>query len=198
MLALFDVDGTLVHVAEEPSFAEAFAETCGFLPDMEWERYRHSTDSGIVREILESRFGREPTDAEVAGVLSRFVGRLERNTLAGVTPLATTPGAAAFVASLAADGCRVALATGCVEASARFKVARAGLSLLLREGAFSDAIADRADILREAARGQRPETVVYFGDRPWDVRASRAAGVGFLGINVSAEGRRALAEAGAG
>lgn len=197
-LAIFDIDGTLVDVDEVPSFVEAFRRTHGFQPEFRWEHYRTSTDTGIVGEILEERFGRPATHDEVAAVTHCFAERIRANVGGGVTPLRIVPGVREFVPALARRGWRLALATGCVEASARFKVERAGLSRWLHTGGFSEDHVDRAEILRTAVERSGPASeIVYFGDRPWDLRAAKARGIRFLGVNTREDGRNDLLRAGA-
>src|SRR5262249_21957606 len=119
-------------------------------------------------------------------------------------PLREVPGARAFLRRLQADArWRLALATGGWAASARFKLAAAGLPVDAFPWATADDALDRVDILRaavaraEQAYGQRRfGGLVYVGDGVWDVRAAKALGLGFLGVATGAQARRLL-EAGA-
>jgi len=100
-------------------------------------------------------------------------------------------GAAAMLARLRAEGHTVAVATGAWEASARLKLARAGLAIDGCVLAACDDEPDRVAILRAAiARaGTAHDRVVYVGDGPWDVEAARTLGLPFVGIDHDATGR---------
>lgn len=203
-LLLFDIDGTLLTVDEERSFADAFREFTGHTPVMEWERYRSTTDWGVAIEILEENLGRPPADHEVQRVLDLFVAHLRRNIAEGATPLVPAPGAQEFVRRAAAAGCALALATGCVFASARHKVDCLGLGDLLTCGGYGERRFDRVALLRdaiaaaEAKHGVRfpPECICYFGDRRWDAEGARALGLHFVGVALKPAARERLAAAG--
>lgn len=94
------------------------------------------------------------------------------------------PGAGAFVTLLLARGWRIALCTGAWGDSARLKLSRAGLPRDLPLASCDDDIS-REGILRQGitfAGGSEEDTVVSFGDAPWDVRAARSLHMPFIGI----------------
>lgn len=204
-LLIFDIDGTLLSMDEETSFADAFREHTGRTPHTDWERYRSCTDWGVAVEILEEHHGRAPTDAEVREALALFVQHLGRNIANGNAPLNPTPGAVEFVRRAAEEGYALALGTGCVRASADVKVGALGVLDQFPAGGFGDERFDREALIRDAiAAAERhygvaypPERVCYFGDRRWDAEASRALGVHFVGIARTPEAEAKLRAAGA-
>jgi len=202
-LVLFDIDGTLVHVAEHVAFARALHEHCGGAVDLSFAADMVISDDGYVRGVLR-RAGHAHGDAHVDAALGRFVEHLRVGIDAAELPARPIAGARALLEVLRRHAA-VALATGCVEASARAKLAAAGLDGLFPCGGFSQREQARSDILRraiasaEAHYGTRfaPTDVVYIGDGVWDVVAAREIGVGFVGINEQADGRERLRAAGA-
>jgi phosphoglycolate phosphatase-like HAD superfamily hydrolase len=169
-----------------------------------WLEYRFQTDSGLALEICRNRLGRDPGDAEIGRLQSRFVHLLSAAVEKTGLPIREVPGASVLLRRLGAHpGWRVAIATGGWKESAQFKLASAGLPVDAIPWASADDAFDRVDILRTAIRraeqhyGQDAfERIVYIGDGVWDVRAAKALGIGFLGL---ADGNKAgrLVEEGA-
>jgi len=202
LLCLFDIDGTLVHVAEELAFAQAFQEQCGPDVDLSFSPGLLVSDTAYVHDVLTRAYGRAAAAAETAALLARFVELLAAHTASGHAPLRIVAGAAPFVDALAART-PLALSTGCVEPSARLKLRRAGLAAAFPCGGFSTGERSRADIVRRAIAAAerwyatRFHRTVLFGDGPWDLSSAREAEIEFIGINEQAHGRARLLDAGA-
>jgi phosphoglycolate phosphatase len=202
-LLLFDIDGTLLHVAEEAAFARAFRELCGDDVDLSWPVDAAVSDISFISAVLQRAIGRVPSEGEIAAATDLFVRYLEEGITGGLLPVRTVRGAGGFLRACA--GSAVAIATGCVEPSARVKLRQAGFEGYFPCGGFSIGERRRAEILMRAiaaAEGQydrrfAPADIVSFGDGPWDVQAAREAGVRFIGINESDHGRDRLRRAGA-
>jgi phosphoglycolate phosphatase-like HAD superfamily hydrolase len=202
LLCLFDIDGTLVHVAEELAFARAFREQCGADVDLSFRPGRVVSDSAYIGDVLQRFHGRDPVADEVTMLIARFVELLDALCEAGEAPVRALAGAAPFLDRLAARAA-LAVSTGCVEPSARWKLRRAGLDRAFPCGGFSHREQSRAEIVRRAIAAAeqcyatRFERVVLFGDGPWDLTSAREAGVGFIGINEHESGRARLRDLGA-
>ncbi len=202
-LLLFDVDGTLLHVAEELVLVRALIEHCGGPVDLAFSADMVVSDDGYIRGVLR-RAGLPHADADVDAALQRFVGHLRAAIDGGELGVRAVAGAADFVAAVRPLA-PIALGTGCVEASARAKLAAIGLDDAFPCGGFSRREASRAEILQRgiaaaAAHYRRsfaPAEVIYLGDGPWDVAAAREVGARFVGINEHADGRERLRAAGA-
>jgi len=202
-LVLFDIDGTLVHVAEEVAFARALMEHCGTAVDLGFAADMVISDDGYVRGVLR-RAGLAHGDAEVDAALARFVSHLRAAIDGAELPVRPIAGAAALLGALRGRAA-LALATGCVEPSGRAKLAAAGLDAHFPCGGFSRREQARAEILSRAiaaaaahyGRGFAPDAVVYVGDGTWDVDAARQLGIRFVGVNEQAAGRERLRAAGA-
>ncbi|MBI1815802.1 MAG: HAD family hydrolase [Deltaproteobacteria bacterium] len=203
-LLLFDIDGTLIHVAEEIAYVQAFRELYGAAIDASWPPNVTASDTSYIGAVIARALGRTATAEEIAHVVTRFVTHLERTIVTGVAPVRRLAGAAEFVAACAQTA-PVAIATGCVEPSARVKLRYAELEHLFPCGGFSTSETRRADIVQRAIAvaerhyGRRfaPAHIVSFGDGVWDVEAARELGLRFVGINESERGRQRLAAAGA-
>ncbi len=190
-LAIFDVDGTLLHsdAADEACFVRAFAEALGIAPiDTNWLAYRHTTDSGITEQVFEERLGRAPRGDEVARLQDRFVALLGAELARQPQGAAPVAGAAAMLAALP-DDWAPAIATGGWRATARLKLAAAGLDVAGIPSAFAEDGPSRARIVATAWQRAREQNgiaafdrVVCIGDGAWDARAAAELGLPLIGV----------------
>lgn len=192
-LVLFDIDGTLTEsqAIDSDLYMRSLVEACGFegvSPD--WATYRHTTDSGILRELFESQRGRVPTDQEVASFRHHFVEAVAR--AAARTPFREIEGAGRLLEHLGRiPSYWLGLATGGWSDSARCKMRSAGMNYDAFPAASADDGVSREEIMQaavtrviERARGRHPRSIVYVGDAIWDARACKRLGVPFVGIGV--------------
>jgi phosphoglycolate phosphatase-like HAD superfamily hydrolase len=195
LLAIFDNDGTICDTqdVEGYCFAEAIKHVTGrTLSTLDWTTYEEPTSSAIVRDILA---GDSDVIAKETAIKDEFLRRLaeERPKFPGdFSPL---PGATQFIARLKAENiCAIAIATGCFDSSARFKLECCGIALDDFPHATSSDTPRRRDIIPLAAAraGFGLSSVVYFGDAPWDVKVSAALGIPMIGIGRRIERLRAL------
>ncbi len=204
-LAVFDIDGTLVQTAglDDELYLRSFAEVFGIAGiEDDWTLYRESTDSGIGAEIIERHLGRPGSDEDLARHRAAFTRLWEEALASGRRICDPVPGAKALIEALRdCGGWRVAVATGGWRVTALHKLEASGLPLRGAPAAFADDAPRRGQILakaieRAAVDGAKPKRIVYVGDAPWDVHASRELGVGFVGVAHDGDGRR-LRDAGA-
>jgi len=200
-LVIFDIDGTLTQTikADEECFVRSLDAACGFSNvDTDWSRYKHATDSGIFREIYETRTGRLPSPSEASRFRQHFVDLLAR--VSSEAAFAAVTGAPRLLSRIADSGeHRVALATGAWRDSARLKMASAGLCYDDYPAASSDDAFDRESIIRlsmqrAAERYGSLRSTVYVGDGVWDARACRSVGIPFIGIGTGNRATRLSAE----
>ena len=67
-LVVFDIDGTLIQYHKKKNdlaYVRAVRETFGIKIEDDWASYIHSTDSGILSEIIEKNRGRSCTPEDV-------------------------------------------------------------------------------------------------------------------------------------
>lgn len=187
---MFDIDGTLVDSTgfDSELYAEAVESELGFAIDRDWNHYEHVSDSGILDELL--RKGGRDADlrAEIAARVQRhFVARVREHLVANPATVREIAGARRLIERLRMhSGLRVAVATGGWEESARLKLAHVGIDAdALAFASGSDARA-RTAIMRiaeqRALRGARLSRATYFGDGPWDRRASEELGYEFVAV----------------
>jgi phosphoglycolate phosphatase-like HAD superfamily hydrolase len=200
-LVIFDIDGTLTQTmkVDKECFVRSLAEVCGFSDvDGDWSRYKHATDSGIFREIHETRTGRLPSPDETSRFREHFVALLAQ--VSSEAAFAAVTGAPLLLSRLAqSEEYRVALATGAWRDSARLKMASAGLCYDDHPAASSDDAFDRESIIRlsmqrATERYGGPGSTVYVGDGVWDARACRGVGIPFIGIGTGSRATRLSAE----
>jgi beta-phosphoglucomutase-like phosphatase (HAD superfamily) len=204
-LAIFDIDGTLTEsvAVDEVCFVQAFRDVLGIERiNTNWLDYKFQTDSGLALEICRNYLGRDPGEAEISRLQSRFIELLCAAVEATGRPLREIPGALALLRQVEAHpGWHIAIATGGWKVSARFKLASAGLPVDSIPWASADDAHDRVEILRTAFQraGQHYcqvsfGKVVYIGDGVWDVRAAKALGIGFLGLAADIKAGRLVEE----
>jgi phosphoglycolate phosphatase-like HAD superfamily hydrolase len=204
-LAIFDIDGTLTEsvAVDEVCFIRAFRDVLGIERiNTNWLDYHFQTDSGLALEICRNHLARDPGDAEISLLRSRFIQLLCAAVEETGQHMREIPGAAALLHRLEAHpDWHVAIATGAWKVSAHFKLASAGLPVEGIPWASADDAYDRVEILRTAMQRAEQhygpgafEKVVYVGDGVWDVRAAKVLGIGFLGLAAGNKAGRLLEE----
>ena len=190
-LVIFDVDGTLLHsnAADEACFVRAFAEALDIAAiDTNWLAYKHTTDSGITEQVFRERLGRGPSADGVAQLQERFAALLGAELARRPQGAAPVAGAAAMLAALPV-GRVPAIATGGWRATARLKLATAGLDVADIPAAFAEDGPSRAAIVSSAWQRARDhygvdafDRVVCIGDGAWDARATAELGLPLVGV----------------
>ena len=210
-LAIFDIDGTLTDTSamDNRCFERALAEVFGFSESLdEWHACPHVSDSGLLQFVFEQKLRRPPDEAEVERFQKHFLSLMNEAVAAAPHTAAPINGAVtAFANMLDETDWAVAIATGCWQASAHFKLRQASVDFMRVPLAHSDQLPAREDILTDALAQAKShyqirlkradfERVVYIGDALWDVRTTRNLRMPFVGI---AHGERAerLRDAGA-
>jgi phosphoglycolate phosphatase-like HAD superfamily hydrolase len=216
-LIVFDVDGTLTATTgvDDHCLATAWSRVFGIHEediDTDWTTYQHSTDDGLTLEVCRRALKRDPTSQEVGEVKHEFFTLLRERIGADPSRCIPVPGAAALLAHLAGEGCRIGLASGAWQESAQIKLEAAGIKAMHLPGTFShpksgpssekggtggssasDAAtatpATREDIIQGTLNKlstQSPPSSrpLYIGDGPWDARAARNLSLAFIGIRV--------------
>jgi len=187
-LVVFDLDGTLTDTNEVDTdcFVQALGDALGIdNVNTAWEEYEHATDLGCLQEAFLRKFNRQVTPQETDRFISHFLDRLQQHRAERAISFDEIPGAAALLQRLKADSrWAIALATGCWEPSARYKITTAGIPLENVPAAFANDGPSREAIVAAAIEraGNRFERVVCVGDAIWDVRTARRLGLPFVGI----------------
>ncbi|MCG8517976.1 MAG: HAD family hydrolase [Pseudomonadales bacterium] len=185
-LVLFDIDGTLVesYDFDTECFQAAIQDVLGVTIGPDWGHYHHVTDSGILAEVIDGLGFQPDSERITAEVKERFLSRVaDYISCHAVSPI---PGAQAFLSQLMErKNVAVAFATGGWSESAKMKLDAAGLTFSSVPLASSSDHYSRTEIMRLAERraGKSPyDSMTYFGDGPWDQKASEALGYNFVAV----------------
>jgi phosphoglycolate phosphatase-like HAD superfamily hydrolase len=195
MLAIFDNDGTICDTQDVEGRCYALAIECvtGLsLSTLDWTVYEEPTSSAIVRQLLAGDAAAKEKEEQIKSEFCRLLQEERSNFPGDFAPIA---GAIEFIERLSAERiCSVAIATGCFDTTARFKLKCCGIALDHFPYATSSDTSRRRDIIPLAARraGFDLSSVVFFGDAPWDVRVTTALGIPMIGIGRRYEQLRAL------
>ncbi|MGO3667689.1 MAG: HAD family hydrolase [Vreelandella alkaliphila] len=185
-LVLFDIDGTLVqsYDFDTECFQAATKDILGVTVGPDWSRYNHVTDSGILAEVIEELHLQSDSERITKEVKARFVSRVaDYISFHDVLPIF---GAYEFLSQLVArQDVSVAFATGGWSESARMKLEAAGIKFSSIPLASSSDHFSRIEIMRFAERragNGHYDSITYFGDGPWDQKASETLGYNFVSV----------------
>nr|CCG06117.1 putative haloacid dehalogenase [Hahella chejuensis] len=183
---MFDIDGTLVesYDFDTECFQAAVKDVVGISVGPDWGRFRHVTDAGILSEIIEEVGLQRERERIFFDVKAQFVRRVEeyisRHELSPIC------GAVEFLSRLVKrQDVAIAFATGGWAETARMKLDAVGISLPGIAMASSSDHYSRTEIMRVAemrASTGSYDSKTYFGDGPWDWRASEALGYNFISV----------------
>ena len=185
-LVLFDIDGTLVesYDFDTECFQAAIEDVLGVRIGPDWSRYHHVTDSGILTEVIDGLGLQSDSERITAEVKEQFLSRVTGYiSCHGVSPI---PGAYEFLVHLVArKNVAVAFATGGWSESAKMKLGAAGITFSSIPLASSSDHYSRTEIMRLAERragNSHYDSMTYFGDGPWDQKASKTLGYNFVSV----------------
>lgn len=205
MIALLDIDGTLLHGAPEAhahalclALAEVYGVSVG-VDELRASGVAGRTDRHIARQVLAPH---GVAEGDIAAGLEPWcrsaVAHYRRIADTHPDPVAV-PDAGRALTRLASGGVAVALVTGNIRAIALDKLMRAGLGgwFAAAVGGFGDEACARADLVRLAvARASVPAAAaVVIGDTPHDVAAARDAGCPVVAVTTGPFPADALAAA---
>lgn len=203
-LVVFDIDGTL-------TLGDGLGTRCFFAAlervlgatgaERRLEAYAESTDGGIAREVTRSLLGREATAVELEQMQGAYLASLTDAVAGAQRAYRPILGADRVLSVVKASGeWDVAIATGNWRGAAQLKLRCAGIeapnTLATSEDGTSRAQVLAAARARAAVGPGVAQRVLYVGDQPWDLRAARELGVGFIGIGHGERAER-LAQEGA-
>lgn len=206
-LALFDVDGTLIHYD-----AVYTTHTIGLLDRLfgirieaiPWGEFEHVTDTFVISELFRRHLRRDPAPEELRRYRRAYAGELEALRASRPESFREIAGARAALDALdAREDWAVALATGGSRDAALTKLRSAGFRVDHLPGGFAEDGISRQDIVRAAIAGARQHhgvtafrRVVSVGDALWDLTTARELGLEFVAI-LSGNNRLELERAGA-
>jgi len=190
---IFDIDGTLIDSFDTDAelYTSAIRHVFGNVNiRSSWSEYKHVTDEGILREILNDN-GVRPDRAYIEATKQHFVLLLRSHILTH-GPLHEIPGALDYVLRLlASDEHFIAYATGSWRESALVKLESAGFPTAGICLATSSDFEDRVSIMKSALSSAPPSisNITYFGDGSWDEAAARELGWHFMPVGMGIGGQ---------
>lgn len=197
---MFDIDGTLTRTddVDEVCYVAAVSEVLSISGiDTDWTNYPHVTDSAILRQIVQSSFGREVLPEEIDRVCQCFRRQLEDAFRQPGSCLPVEGGPEMLRHLAGQSDLAVALATGGWGPTARLKLERAGYDIADIPLASSSDACTREEIMRTAELRARDrhgvpgfDTITYVGDGVWDARAAASLGWRFLGVGTGERAAR--------
>jgi beta-phosphoglucomutase-like phosphatase (HAD superfamily) len=181
---MFDIDGTLVesYDLDAKCFSAAVKDELGVSIGVDWRRYKHVTDSGILKQIIsELNLAHERERIELS-VKAKFTAQIKDHL--SRHKVFAIDGAAEFLAKLVGrKDVVVAFATGGWLETARMKLDAANIHLPEIPIASSSDHYSRIEIMKKAqnqAGYSQYKSKTYFGDGPWDLEASLDLGYNFI------------------
>jgi phosphoglycolate phosphatase-like HAD superfamily hydrolase len=206
-LAIFDIDGTIMHSAghDVSLFRQAHAR---HMPEesmaAHWGNFSQMTDFAINNEFFDRVHGRAPTNEELNAIKTTFITLIRDAHMARPEIFSPVLGALHAIESLSGHtDWAVGFASGGWEISATYKLETMGIDANAYPTAFGDVHADRLTLVQSAIDAAKMthnrdafDHVVSVGDALWDVTAARDLNLPFVGIS-SWVSREALTDAGA-
>jgi phosphoglycolate phosphatase len=190
-LALFDIDGTLVHTggAGVKAFAKVFANSFGATDGFERLKFSGRTDLSLIREF----FGFHdiaPTPENFGRFFEQYAFWLDH--ILSTSKCEPCRGIIDFMRDLKAlpQPPMLGLLTGNIRLGAEIKLRHFDLWKEFTTGAFADDNEERdqiAVVARERGRrllggGLRNDEILVIGDTPFDIRCGRAIGAKVLAV----------------
>lgn len=185
-LVLFDIDGTLVesYDFDTECFQAAIEYVLGVTIGPDWSRYKHVTDSVILAEVIDELGLKSDGDRITTEVKEQFLSCVA--DYIACHDVAPVSGAHEFLSQLIArEDATVAFANGGWSESARMKLVAAGINFSSIPLTSSSDHYSRTEIMRLAEKtevAKHLDSITYFGDGPWDRKASETLGYNFVSV----------------
>ena len=203
---LFDIDGTLIDTggAGGRSWRRAFQEVFGVPGDITKFSEVGMTDPVVARRTFVGTMGRDPSDDELATLMTAYVRGLPEEVAAS-EDYRVLPGVVGLLRRLSSSGTVLGLVSGNLEGAAHIKIDRADLNRYFLFGGYGTDSADRVELTRAAiaraiaVRGHSLDAADVFvvGDTPLDVTAAHGAGAVSVAVATGSFTVTELEEAGA-
>lgn len=195
-LAIFDIDGTVVNSVsvDDECFIQTFMDLYQIdLSGADWNDFEHVTDSGLTNEIFLKHLDRLPTEGEVNRTKDYFFDLLTSR----VSEFQEISGASEFIARLGAQKkVLIAFATGGWSRTAYLKLQCLNIKVIDYILRSADDHYKRTEITKLAIQAaieqydiRHVDSITYFGDGQWDLRASKELNIDFVGIDYENNGR---------
>jgi phosphoglycolate phosphatase-like HAD superfamily hydrolase len=205
IVALFDVDETLVHTggAGGRAWNAAFEKIYGLPADIGKHTSAGETDPQVARETFRGVLGREPTGDELDPIYAQYLIHLS-DDIGSSAQYRVLSGADEVLQRLVDARVILGIVSGAMEGAARTKLMPANLNRFFLFGAYGSDSPDRPELTRIAIEkaahlhlGLSPQDVFVVGDTPLDIAAAHGAGAVSVGVATGKYGKDELEAAGA-
>jgi phosphoglycolate phosphatase len=205
VVALFDVDETLVHTggAGARSWNAAFEKVYGLPADIGKHTSAGETDPQVARETFLGVLGRDPVGDELDPLYAQYLLAMSTDIWKSAE-YRMLPGADDVLQRLVDAGVILGIVSGAMEGAARTKLMPANLNRFFLFGAYGSDSPDRPQLTRIAIqkaahlhRDLSPDDVFVVGDTPLDIAAAQAAGAVSVGVATGKYSATDLEAAGA-
>ncbi|HAS47216.1 MAG TPA: hypothetical protein DCS93_42430 [Microscillaceae bacterium] len=189
-LIIFDIDGTIINSVktDDECFIQTFAALYQIdLAKANWNEFTHVTDWGLTQEIFEKWQGRMPTKEDIITIKNHFYGLL----LQRANEFTEVKNALIFIQQLSSmPDVEIGFATGGWKETAELKCNTIGLDLnnFIFKSSNDHFQRDKIMelVIEEAVNKHHNaefESITYFGDGLWDLKATQALGINFIGVD---------------
>ena len=197
-LIIFDIDGTLCwsNNLDDQCFIQAFENVLSIkIEETNWDNYINITDHGIIEQLYNEHFNRNPDIEIFKKIKDRYLFLLRNEIERNERDFQEIPGALSFIKILKKERWIVGIATGGFQNTANFKLKKLGLNIDNYYIFYSDIYKTKREIIdsviNETKRMIGREVlnrIIYVGDRPHDYEIATYMNLEFLGIDFKKTG----------
>jgi phosphoglycolate phosphatase-like HAD superfamily hydrolase/protein-L-isoaspartate O-methyltransferase len=190
-LVIFDIDGTLTRTndVDAECFVQVFADVFKITQiNTDWNKYGHTTDSGITLQIFHEQLGRAPSAEELSKLQCHFVELLKQRHSVNPELFVEIPGASIILQKISSlPDWKIALATGGWRRSALMKLQAIELDAVYPIATADDSYSREVIVTTAIERAkqlynQEFERIVCVGDGIWDVLTAIQLQLPFIGV----------------
>ena len=208
VLALFDIDGTLVDTAGagRDAIEVALVDVFGTAGPIDELSFAGLTDPYIARTLMRhAGFHDREIDSRLDALWERYAAELERILVERAARARVHAGVIELLDLLEGAGAAIGLVTGNIEGGARRKLGACGLAHRFAFGSYGSDAENRDELppiaieraRRATGREFAPERTWIIGDTPRDISCARAAGIRVLAVATGSFSAAELHAAGA-
>ncbi|GAA4959128.1 HAD family hydrolase [Algibacter aquimarinus] len=189
-LIIFDIDGTIIDSVntDDDCFIETFYNLHQIdLTNVDWTNFKNITDIGLTIEIFQKYYNRLPSTKEIELIKNHFF-ELLNNRKEEFTEIKDSLSFINYISKI--PDFQIGFATGGWKETAELKCNYVGLDLDEFIFKSSNYHFNRAKIIERVIDEaltknniNQFETIFYFGDGIWDLKATEELDIEFIGVD---------------